>query len=468
LRSEASVRFERGIDPLGIERASARVAELVVEAALAAGVAPPVVAPGLADACPRPFTQARVSVRPSRVNALLGTDLSADEMTELLEPIGYRSGTTAGVAAGADAGADGGDFAGATLELEVPSFRPDVQTEVDVIEDVARAYGYGKIARTERRSPYVGRLDATQLLRRRLKRILCGLGAHEAWTSSIVDPADHARAGWEGPLVRLTNPMVAEESALRAGLLAGLLAAVRHNTGHRHPFIRLFEIGDVFGSPLPGDELPVEPELVALILAGEGDGAVTAVEAWHVLADALGVEGVELVQSPPGETEDGRRWSDGLHATRSAALVVVASGMRLGTVGEVDPSVLVAFGLPHERVGWLEIDMARLAETPRRALLAKPVSRYPSSDVDLAFVVDADVPASKVESALRQAAGELCESIDLFDVYRGAGVGRGKRSLAYRLRFCALDHTLTDSEVGALREECIKAVEAGLPAILRS
>jgi phenylalanyl-tRNA synthetase beta chain len=462
LRSEASVRFERGIDPLGIERASARVAELVVEAAVAAGVAPPVVAPGLADACPRPFTQGRVSVRPSRVNALLGTDLSADEMTELLEPIGYRSG-----AAGAAGGAAGGDVVGATLELKVPSFRPDVQTEVDVIEDVARTYGYGNIARTERRSPYVGRLDATQLLRRRLKRILCGLGAHEAWTSSIVDPADHARAGWEGPLVRLTNPMVAEESALRAGLLAGLLAAVRHNTGHRHPFIRLFEIGDVFGAPLPGDELPAEPELVALILAGEGDGAVTAVEAWHVLADALGVEGVELVQSPPGETEDGRRF-DGLHATRSAALVVAASGMRLGTVGEVDPSVLVAFGLPHERIGWLEIDMARLAEAPRRALLAKPVSRYPSSDVDLAFVVDADVLASKVESALRQAAGELCESIDLFDVYRGAGVGTGKRSLAYRLRFCALDHTLTDGEVGALREECIKAVEARLPAVLRS
>jgi len=134
----------------------------------------------------------------------------------------------------------------------------------------------------------------------------------------------------------------------------------------------------------------------------------------------------------------------------------------------VDPEVVAAFGIPHERIGWLDIDMATLAGAPRRGELAEAVSRYPSSDVDLAFAVDDGVPAAQVEAILRTAATELCESVELFDVYRGPGVEAGKRSLAYRLRFCALDHTLTDSEVAELRRRCIDAVESALPATLRA
>jgi len=474
-RTEASVRFERGIDPEGVERASARVCELVVEAAREAGADPPVIARGLLDAHPVRRQRTRVVVRPGRVNALLGTELSAEAMTALLEPIGYSVQRT-----------ESTETHQPLLEVHVPSFRPDVRVEVDVAEDVARTFGYRHIAGTDRRSPYVGRLDEVQQLRRRLRRLLCGLGAHEAWTSSIVDPADQARAGWSGDLVRLTNPMVAEESALRAGLLGGLLSAVRYNSGHRHPWIRLFEIGDVFVPAPPGAAaggaaagLPIERERVALVLAQADDGAEAAVQAWRVLEDALGLAGVEIVQTSVGEApaeiaeaaEAGHACSlSGLHGGRSGILVVAgAPGTAdpIGAVGEVDPDVVASFGLSHERIGWLELDVASLATAPRRTLLAAPVSRYPSSDVDLALAVDETVPARRVEAVLRAAAGELCESVELFDVYRGAGLPEGRRSLAYRVRFCALDHTLTDAEIAEARRRCIEAVESALPAALR-
>jgi len=458
LRSEASVRFERGVDPLGMERAALRFCELVVAATRAAGVAPPVIPAGLLDAQPVAYLPRRIPVRTARVAALLGTHVQDAEVARLLDPLGFVTRLPKAA-----------DQAG-LLEVEVPSFRPDVRREADVTEEVARRIGYQELPTSQRRSPYVGRLTDLQSLRRRLRRILTGLGAHEAWTMSVVEARDQVRGGVTSPLVALINPMVAEESVLRGGLLPGLLGAVRHNVGHRHPWLRLFEIGDVFALPAgspgsepgPGDpagrapELPEEWELVGLVLADVDDDAAAAVRAWRVIADALGLEGAEL---RPAQRA-------GLHPARTAE--IVAAGTVLGVVGEVDPETLRASELARPRAGWLELDLAKLAAAPRRPLEARPVSRFPSSDVDLAFVVDDPVPAAAIEATLRGAAGELCESVELFDVYRGPGVREGSRSLAYRLRFCALDRTLTDTEVAGLRAECISAVEGRYEATLRS
>ena len=450
LRTEASVRFERGVDPTGMERSALRFCELVIAASRSAGVPAPVVASGFVDAQPVPYLPRRIRVRTERVGALLGTKLQDAEIGRLLEPLGFvtdipKSPLSSGV-----------------LEVQVPPFRPDVRREVDVTEEVARRIGYQELPVSERRSPYVGRLTDRQALRRRLRRILAGLGAHEAWTMSIVDPRDQARGGVVSPLVTLVNPMVAEESVLRGDLLPGLLGALRHNVGHRNPWLRLFEIGDVFAladasSVTGGDaELPGESELVGLLLAGPDDDAGSAVNAWRVVADALGLEGTEL--RPVAKA--------GLHPARTAE--IMAGDLVLGVVGEVDPETLSAYDLVHARAGWLELDVKRLSDAPRRPLAAREVSRFPSSDVDLAFVVAGSVPAAAVEATLRRAAGELCESIALFDVYRGAGVSDASRSLAYRLRFCALDRTLTDAEVAELRAQCINAVEGEFQATLRS
>ncbi|MGA3352947.1 MAG: phenylalanine--tRNA ligase subunit beta [Acidimicrobiales bacterium] len=445
LRTEASVRFERGVDPEVMERAALRFCELVVAAAHAAGVAPPLVASGLLDANPVPYAPRRVCVRTERVGSLLGVDLQDAEIARLLEPLGFVASLSADLASGG------------VVEVEVPSFRPDVRREVDVTEEVARRIGYQELPVTQRRSPFVGRLTDLQVLRRRLKRVMTGLGAHEAWTMSIVEPHDQERGGVVSPLVTLLNPMVAEESALRGGLLPGLLGALRHNTGHRHPFVRLFEIGDVFARPgtQDGPELPDEWELVGLLLADLDDDAASTVNAWRVIADALRLELTDLRPALRA----------GLHPARTAE--IVAGEVVLGVVGEVDPETLHAYDLVHPRVGWLELDLQSLATAPRQPHAARPVSRFPSSDVDLAFIVADSVQASAIEAALGRAAGELCEAVTLFDVYRGAGVNEGSRSLAYRLRFCALDRTLTDAEVAQLRARCVNAVESQFQATLR-
>jgi phenylalanyl-tRNA synthetase beta chain len=295
--------------------------------------------------------------------------------------------------------------------------------------------------------------------------------------------------------VEVANPLTPDESVLRRSLMPGMLRAIAFNADRRQDHLRLFEVGHVFPPPdgarvarafaQRGDTVIDEREMMAVAFAGDGDDARTAARVWLVLADAAGIDGVDVVASSPdasGSGASGSGANGGLHPTRSARLVMHRSdgdGDRgpdnghdtvVGVLGEVDPAVLVAFGLDGggRRIGWLEIDLQLLLdEAHRRRQTVKSISRFPSSDVDLAFVVDDVIAAADVAMTLREAGGELLEELDLFDVYRGPGVAAGTRSLAYRLRFCALDRTLTDAEVGELRGGCIDAVERRHGASLR-
>ena len=457
LRSEASARFERGCDPHGIDRAARRLIEVL---GATTGVAMEV-AEGVLDVRgavpgPRPLP-----VRIARVNAVLGTDLGADDVTRLLEPIGFSCRV------------ESADF----VEVTVPTFRPDTEREIDVVEEVARHFGYSRIPRRRTSAPQVGALTGYQRERRVVREVLAGLGAHEAWTASLLVPGEHERAGLGTGGVTVANPL-GEESVLRRGLLPGLLGALAFNVARRQGELRLFEIGHVFPPP-PADrvagalarkELSVidERELVAMALAWPDDDARAAARAWYVLEEALGLRHVELLSV--GDDTVASATGAGLHPTRRARLLAADDGLELGVVGEVDPAVLDAFGIDAERqrVGWLEIDLGRLlGGAARHHRLARPVSRFPSSDIDLAFVVGDEVPAAAVRATLASAGGELLEWVRLFDVYRGSGAPAGARSLAYRLRFCALDRTLTDEEVGALRARCIDAVADGHGGVLR-
>jgi phenylalanyl-tRNA synthetase beta chain len=315
-------------------------------------------------------------------------------------------------------------------------------------------------------------LSAYQADRRRLASLLAGAGANEAWTSSIVDPAAERRVGKAPAPVVVANPVVREESALRTHLLPGLLAALRHNTSRRNGSVRLYEIGRVFSQPAPGDELPVEREHLGALFARDGDDAAAAVRLWRRIVEGLGIEpsAIELVQSEVGSrfiAED--PVALGCHPTRTAALRRAGAGTAttVGFVGEVDPAALSACEIAPRRVGWLVVDLARLFGLPRRVVRAPELSRFPSSDIDLAFALDESVPALRLESVLRAAAGKYCESIRLVDVFRGPGLAPGSRSLAFRLRFVAPDRTLTDADVGAARARCIGAAAAELGAELR-
>jgi phenylalanyl-tRNA synthetase beta chain len=437
LRSEASARFEKGTDPEVIELAHRRFAELV------AGTGARLEA-GIVDSRGELPDRRPVTVRTARVNKVLGTALTGGEIAGLLAPIGFAA-TVAG-----DPGATDG-----TVDVIVPPWRYDTAVEIDVVEEVARHHGYTRIGTHLPPAAHAGRLSERQLERRRLRSLLVGRGLSEAMPLPFLAPGDLARSGLPDDGIAITNPLVAEESILRTSLLPGLVRAVATNAARRNTGVGLWEIGHVFRHPAGnGDaDLPDEREVLAVVLGGRD--AADAVHEWRAVAEVLAVTGVVV--------ENGA--VPGLHTTRSARLVG-PGGEAVGAVGEVDPAVLGSHDVG-ERVGWLEVDLDTVAGLPRDPHVYRPVSIYPSSDIDLAFEVDEAVPAGAVEATLRGAAGDHLAALALFDVYRGAGIAEGRRSLAYTLRLDAPDHTLTDAEVGEVRRRCIEAVEGGLPATLR-
>jgi phenylalanyl-tRNA synthetase beta chain len=450
LRSEASTRFWRGVDPAGLTPAATRVAQLIVAAHVEHGVAPPIVARGIADAAGSPPASPLIYLRTDRVNDLLGTELDRRAIRSLLTPIGFSAGK-----------------APKGLSVSVPSFRPDVAREVDVIEEVARHYGYERIRPTLPRAGRVGALSRYQRDRRLVTRLLASFGADECWTNAIVDPRDD-KVGGEGltPLT-LVNPVVSEESALRTNLLAGLLEALRRNVATRNGSLRFFEVGRVFRHPASAEGAPIEREHLGALLARDGDDARTAVECLRLLEAGLRVErtGIDLKEGgPPPSPND--PVSFGMHPSRIST-VFSADGAVVGVVGEVDPAVLEERDILGRRVGWLTVDLERLFALGRRSERARPVSRFPSSDIDLSFAIADDVSAERLGDVLRLAAGEWCERIELIDVYRGAGLVEGTRAVTFRLRFSALDRTLTDDDVAAARARCIAAVGAEVGAVLR-
>jgi phenylalanyl-tRNA synthetase beta chain len=429
LRTEASVRFERGVDPDGVNRAVARFCQLAGEVAGASVAGSSVDVRG---DLPRP---GRVVLRTARVNAILGSELSPGDVSTYLQPIGFRCTPTGD-----------GDF-----RVDIPSWRPDCDREIDVIEEVARHHGYTRIARTLPAITQVGGLTPYQRDRRRVREVLVGAGLSEAWATSFLAAEDLVRAGLPPDAVEVENPLGAEESILRPSLLPGLLRAVAANAGRQRPDVGLFEIGHVFLPPPSGDQLPNEPEHLAVALGG-GD-AQDAVRTWNLLTAGMRLVDVALeAASLPS-----------LHPTRSTR--VLAGGRPVGAIGEVDPQLLAAHGI-EGRLGWFEVDLGALLSSSRRPAIYRPVSRFPSADIDLAFVVEETVPAADVERTLRRAMGDVLESIELFDVFRGLSL-EGGRSLAWRLRFSALDHTLTEDELTALRLRAIDAVTSAHPARLR-
>jgi phenylalanyl-tRNA synthetase beta chain len=430
LRSEASQRFERGVDPHGMPVAIARFVELLAETCPDL-----VVHAGAVDAQTDhlPPAERSVDVRIDNVNRILGTDLSADDLPALLDPIGY---TVTGE--------------GGTRRVALPTWRIDSTAEIDVIEEVARHYGYDRLGSTVPKSVDHGGLTVRQQRRRLVREVLLGLGISEAMPNPFLAPDTLAKAGLDGDAIRITNPLVAEESVLRTSLRPGLLRAISYNESHRRTGAKFFEIGHVY-PPSDGD-LPAEFEALTVVLAGEQ--APTALAVWRELTAALG-GGARIDQS---------KVPAGLHATRSATLQ--AGKDPLGAVGEVAPDVLEAFEVT-ERVAILEVDLDQFLAREPKPTQWKPTSRQPSSDLDLAFKLEDSIPAEKLEKAIRQGAGNLLVDLDLFDTYRGESIGAGARSLAYRLRLQAADRSLTEGDIAEVRRG-VEAASIKLGAELRS
>ena len=437
LRSEASARFERGTDWQINVTAVQRFCHLLNE-----------VTPGgieivgeVLDVAGTTPDSISVPVRTSRISMLLGREFSSEEIRNLLTPIGFDVENT-----------DSQDVQLVTI----PSFRPDTETETDIAEEVARHYGYGKLGATVPRSPDAGHLSPQQKLRRVIRQVMTGAGLIEAMPNPFLAPDDITKAALivEEP-VRLLNPLAVEESVLRPSLLPGLLTAVAYNYSHRNMGAKLFETGPVFEASEDSSGLPLETEHLAALISNADAFAATSL--LKDLASTLKLE-FQLTNV------DGLA---GLHPTRGAKINI--GDTEVGSLGEVDPAVLRSYEI-EDRCAWLNLrlDLVIEAAISVEGVSYQPVSTFPSSDVDLAFAVGEQVQASEIEMTLRKAAGEELQSLQLFDVFRSDQLDEGVRSLAFSMRLQAKDKTLTDEEVGAVRQRCIEAVESNHPASLRA
>ncbi|HEX9093047.1 MAG TPA: phenylalanine--tRNA ligase subunit beta, partial [Coriobacteriia bacterium] len=426
LISEASQRFERGVDPNGCAAAADRAAALIAD------VAGGTVAPGLADAYPSPRGPLTVRLRVARMNSLLGTSLDADAASRILGRLGLIV-RTAG---------DG------EMDVDVPTFRPDLEREVDLIEEIVRVHGMANVASSlPAGRGRVGGLTRAQALREGMGEALRAAGLNEAITWSFGDPRDMGRLRWElGPgeiPVRLLNPMSEEQSVMRWTTLPGLLRAVSNNQRKGVTDVHLYEIGAVWWTA-PGRKQPKEREIVAGVLAGRWDRP-----AWHETQperervldffDGKGV--VETLFEELGAAKWRTRPAERTWLQPGRGADVLVGGDVVGWCGEVHPAVLDAYECAGP-ITVFELQVAPLLKAAGGETGFTDIPRYPAVKMDLAMVVDEDVTAERVEQVIRSAGGKLLESVRLFDVYRGPGVPEGRKSMAFSLTYRDPDRTL--------------------------
>jgi phenylalanyl-tRNA synthetase beta chain len=451
-RSEASKRFERGVDyelpPLVQRRA------LSLLQRIAGGR----VAQGMVDNYPRPWKPTVLDLTPHEVRRIVGVSLSAADIADLLHPLGFAC----------DLIDDG-----AAVRVTAPSSRRDITMLADLCEEVARMYGYDRIPLTLMADALPEQRNNPSLeLELRARDLLTGAGLDEAITYSLtsmaavaaVNPADADATLY----LRLANPLTPEREYLRRSLLPTLLEALAQNLRERERVL-LFEIGRVYLKRAPGSDepRPEEPKRLALAMAGRRHE-----RSWHTPDEAgmdffdlkgivemllarLNISGVHYIPL----TDDPR-----FHPGRAARLE--HDGRVIGVIGELHPEVgeRLEIAAPRAMAAELDLDLIGALVEPIRY---RAISRYPATTQDLSLVAAITVPAERAAATIRKYAGALLESLTLFDVYEGEQVGAGKRSLTYRLVFRAPDRTLNDVEIARIRQKIVRGLEHDLGATIR-
>ena len=453
ISTEASYRFERGADPGAVLTALDRAAQLIAE--LAGGT----ICEGIVDVYPGQQPLAQIQLRPERVNFVLGTTLEAAEMAQTLNRLGFDVDITDGV-----------------YQVTVPTFRADVTREIDLIEEIARVYGYDNIPTTLPKGDIpVPAPNPKAEVRRCIKHFLLGAGMMEAVNYSFCDPNcfDKIRLNANDPLrntLQLRNPLSPEMSVLRTTLMPGLLENAQHNRNHQIDTIALFEIGGVFlhdGESSRSDLriATLEPERVAGVLAGQvGEGVYSDPYRSPDFFDIKGL--VEEMLEVCGAVDWTLQDTDTptFHPGRNAE--VLLGDKRIGVFGEVHPEVLENYDLPYKAY-LFEFDLEGLADVATFAKRFEPISIYPKVARDLAIVVDKEVLSDMPTELIYTTGGDAVDSVRLFDVYEGEQVPEGKKSLAYTITYHSATETLTDKAVNALHDEVVKRLNRELGAELR-
>lgn len=440
LRSEASTRFERGISPEIAEPALRRATQLIVHLAGAKAARNFIdVYPGKTEAKPVIFDT-------SWIQRLLGIDLSREQVISTFTSLGFECRSLDSV----------------RLEVVPPYWRMDVKGSADLVEELARIVGYDRIPTTMLSTPLpLQQADPLLNLREDLRDLMVCSGFQEVINYSLTSRERLVGTGEPLELMRVANPLSADQEYLRTSLRPGLLSLLANNQKHEEGSLRLFEIGKVF---FPRDrDLPSEQEMLAALLGGprtdlswRGDkellGFFDAKGVVEGVLTRLGIDAQFLPSSMPG-----------LHPGRVASIIV--EGEEIGFVGEIHPAVAEGYELLPQPVALFEVEIGKLLPFVSQQVRYQPVSRFPKSVRDLAIVVDENVPSGKIAGVI--SSFPLINSLTLFDIYTGKQVPPGKKSLAYRVACQSDTHTLTEEELASLEKAILRRLSEEFGATLR-
>ncbi|MET0625352.1 MAG: phenylalanine--tRNA ligase subunit beta [Pyrinomonadaceae bacterium] len=476
LQTDASYRFERGVDYEGVRRAQDRCVALICE--LAGGTA----TADAIDVYPSRIDPPSVSLRPRRVRELTGLDVPAEECARILTALGFVL---------SDVGGGEGRFG-----FTVPTWRTDVSIEEDLVEEVARVYGYERIEEALPPSPVTGEYLLGDRRRRAARQVLTAAGFDEAVSISFIDETgalDETGASrfepvpglqkieGEGAFVHLSNPIIEGARLMRPTLLPGLLEATRHNFNHGTRDVRLFETGRVFASRGPAGEMaegseqgdesgandklrPNEVEAFALVVTGEaleeGRAAGRPADffdlkgAFEAAADAMRVGGLGFAPAPVRHLREGQ------------AARVTLNGVEVGALGRLSEELAARYKF-RQPVYVAEVSLTALLGSGERPALYAPLPRYPGVARDISLVAERRVTYGELRGAVLALGLEECRGVELVDVYEGANLPEGKRSLTLRVEYRADDRTLRDEDVDAMHARVVAALEGGFGAQLR-
>jgi len=433
LRSEASNRYEKGINPYGCVATLGRVCDLILEL----GVGRPV---ALVDEVKHLPPDRRVSLSVQHAATVLGIELKTEEIRQVLEDLNFKY-----------------QEQGDVFNVEIPSYRSDIEIEEDLMEEVARLIGYDRIPTTLPRGDQTqGSRTLEQEFRRRLRRAIAQAGMDEVITYSFTRPEADAQWGSAKHSIPLFNPLRDELSVMRTSLIPGLLDVAVRNVARRNTDVSIFEIGNTYwGEDLPLQDLPREELRIAGLAVGKSGRHwlnQSVIYDFYYLKGII--EGLTLEFGLRLEYRISKNQSL-LHPGRSADILI--ENQCIGFLGEMHPSLEKEWGL--ERVVLFELEFTPLFARMRQTVRAHSIPRFPAIQRDLAVVVALETQAEAVMAKMRKLGGELLQQVEIFDVYTGKSIPEDRKSLAFMLRYQSLERTLTDEEVNILNSRILDGIQ---------
>lgn len=430
LRTEASARFEKGIDLMRVEQALDRACHLIEKYGYGK------VLRGKADTLTETLQKKTVTTSIDRINRMIGEELSGETIVELLKRLTFDC-----------------ELSGDTLQVTLPFFRQDIDMDADIVEEVARLYGYNNIRSVDIFGEMtIGFKIPDREVEDLLKYALMSNGMTEIKTYSFVSPRSLEKAGESvNSAVKIINPLGEETSVMRTGLAAAMLGTMAINLSRKVEFFSGFELGNIFEDA----KEPLQKRALIAGAYGKDEDFFTLKSRLEGVFDMVGITGQAYLPCTDNK----------LYHTKRCA-VIEKDGEVLGYIGEVHPAVAENFEIK-KRVYLFQLDFEKVVKLRMQIKRYSPVPKFPAMKRDIALIVNDEIFVRDIENTILSVGSSLIERVDLFDIYRGAQVPEGKKSVAYSIIYRAKDRTLTDEEVSKTQEEVLKALSESLDAKIR-